>query len=160
VSFIIVTMSGPVELSVPISWLQDSYDPSLGKGLRFHFQASDPKEQVVRQAVRHQLADHDILADAAGPIRPDISFMPDFAVYQNRVASVAKQRAAPPSADDSLPTGFLKRIQGPRVWSSAKTVDATKLESADSFVLKLEKEHISEIEAALEHFKGEKPLNI
>lgn len=89
------------------------------------------------------------ISEIAERRQPDIGYAPDRDKYFARV----KRRLANEKLDQSLPTGFPKRLDSDLVW------DNTDIASRYDWVYELTISDLDEIEAALQHFKSlGKPL--
>lgn len=77
--------------------------------------------------------------------RPDISWMPSYKVFKERVETL---KALYPDRRTTVPDGWPAQVDAARAWSGSD------FKSEDEYVMKLSDEDIAEIEAGLAHFKG------
>ena len=78
-------------------------------------------------------------------VRPDISWIPSYKVFRDRVERL---QALHPDRPTSLPSGWPAKIDTARAWAGSD------FKSEDEYVLHLSAEDVTEIEAGLAHFKG------
>ncbi|OTB01391.1 hypothetical protein M426DRAFT_323530 [Hypoxylon sp. CI-4A] len=83
-------------------------------------------------------------AAAAPPGQPDISYAPDHNKWQARAARRLKEENLP----TTLPEGFPAQLTGDLVWEGESVVDTY------DWTYVLNDEQLSEIDRAVEHFKG------
>ena len=77
-------------------------------------------------------------------VRPDISWIPSYKVYKERVETL---KALYPDRPTALPEGWPAQIDAPRAWSGEDF-------KSDEYVIKLSAEDVAEIETGLAHFKS------
>lgn len=77
-------------------------------------------------------------------VRPDISWIPSYKVYKERVETL---KALYPDRPTTLPEGWPAQIDAPRAWSGEDF-------KSEEYVIKLSAEDVVEIEAGLAHFKS------
>ncbi|KAK4169915.1 hypothetical protein QBC43DRAFT_39013 [Cladorrhinum sp. PSN259] len=83
-------------------------------------------------------------ADQQEVVRPDISWIPSYKVYKERVEAL---KALYPDRPTTLPEGWPAQINSPRAWSGEDF-------KGEEYVLQLGADDVVEIEAGLAHFKA------
>ena len=77
--------------------------------------------------------------------QPDIQYHPDYTKYIDR----ARRREASESLQQHVPKGFPEQLSSPLVWNGKD------VEQRDDWIYQLNQAQLAEIDAALQHFKGE-----
>jgi len=81
------------------------------------------------------------------PKQPDIAYTPDYEKYLAR----GTRRMATEHLPRTLPPGFPERVEAPLAWHGDDMADTSK------WAYELSAAEISELERALQHFKGSTP---
>lgn len=120
-----------------IEVLPISHEPSTPwalNGLRRLYNAKTPEDQVLRSSKQDESEE---------VFRPTTAYIPDRDEYEARVKRLEKDL----KPGTKLPDGFIKKINGPRVWS------AESIRNPDMFRVQLGENEVEEIENALQYFK-------
>lgn len=80
--------------------------------------------------------------------RPDISWIPSFKVFKERVERL---QALYPDRRTTVPEGWPAKIDHPRAWAGSD------FKSESDYVMEFSSEDVADIEAGLAHFKGKLP---
>lgn len=85
-------------------------------------------------------------------VRPDISWIPSFKVFKERVERL---QILYPDRRTTVPEGWPAKIDHPRAWAGSD------FDSESDYVMEFSSDDVAEIEAGLAHFKGKlNPLSL
>ncbi|KAF8850035.1 Clavaminate synthase-like protein [Acephala macrosclerotiorum] len=82
--------------------------------------------------------------------QPDIEWVPSYEKFLAR----QKRRQAQEVLQDRVPPGWPERVDGPEVWDGNNFTVENGGTGEATWIVRLEPEHIKDIEKALEHFNG------
>ena len=103
------------------------------------------RRRKIRRRAREIRASSKMTEVQAITVQPDIQYHPDYTKYIDR----ARRRKASESLQQHVPKGFPEQLSSPLVWNGKD------VEQRDDWIYQLNQDQLAEIDAALQHFKGE-----